>query len=436
MVDTKIRCVLGLQWGDEGKGKLVDSFMQTTDICCRFNGGSNAGHTIVADGKTYALHLLPSGILNKNAENYVGNGVVCHIKTLLAELDQFGEDYMDVLQRLNISDRCVIVLDLHQIVDTIMEGLLSEEAKIGTTKRGIGPAYASKITRRSVRFTDLAQPEVFTQRVKEMYSDYMSHYGETEIGKEAFKDYDVEEEINRHLTEYYPLIKNRIVSNLYLREKMSSGKSILAEGANAVMLDIDHGTYPYVTSSSVISGGVCTGLGIAPSYVGDVVGVVKAYTTRVGCGPFPTELECEVGQALRDVGHEFGATTGRPRRCGWLDLPLLQYSCFLNGVAQINLTKVDVLDQFKELKVCTSYKNKKTGDIMPKGYFPPSTDEIANIEPVYITVPGWNTDISKITSYDELPQACKDYIVLIEKELEVTVNWIGTGPARDALILR
>jgi len=435
-MQSKIKCVLGLQWGDEGKGKLVDSFMQNTDICCRFNGGSNAGHTIVADGKTYALHLLPSGILNKNAENYIGNGVVCHIKTLLAELDQFGEDSMNVLQRLNISDRCTIVLDLHQIVDGIMEALLSDENKIGTTKRGIGPSYASKINRTSVRFTDLAHPEVFTQRVKAMYDSYMSHYGDLKVAKEAFKNYDIDEEIDRHLNEYYPLIKNRIVSNLYLQEKLSSGQTILAEGANAVMLDIDHGTYPYVTSSSVISGGVCTGLGVSPSVVGDVIGVVKAYTTRVGSGPMPTELECEVGQALRDVGREYGATTGRPRRCGWLDLPLLRYSCFLNGVCQINLTKLDVLDQFKEIKICTSYKNKKTGEIMPKGYFPPSTGEIELIEPVYITVPGWNTDISNIGCFEDLPDACKDYILLIEKELGVTVHWIGTGPGRDALIFK
>eukprot|EP00915_Cephaloidophora_sp_WS-2016_P003135 GHVH01004225.1.p1 GENE.GHVH01004225.1~~GHVH01004225.1.p1 ORF type:complete len:331 (+),score=42.11 GHVH01004225.1:843-1835(+) len=323
---SSISAVMGLQWGDEGKGKLVDILMQDTNVCCRFNGGSNAGHTIVANGKKYALHLLPSGVLNTKATNVLGNGVVCHLKTFFQELEQFGQSQQEVLGRIRISNRATLVLDLHQIIDAIIEASLSDSDRIGTTKRGIGPAYASKISRTSIRVVDLQSADIFAYKVRQMYKEYMRMYGQLPVGVQMLGKYDVEEEISRHLNEYLPRMKGVIVdTHSFLFDEMEKGSSILAEGANAVMLDIDHGTYPYVTSSSTTSGGICTGLGVPPTAIENVYGVVKAYTSRVGEGPFPTELLNADGDKLRETGHEYGTTTGRPRRCGWLDLVQLKY---------------------------------------------------------------------------------------------------------------
>jgi len=421
-----IDVVLGAQWGDEGKGKLVDMLSQEYDVCARVAGGSNAGHTIVVDGVKYKFHLLPSGILNPDAIGVVGNGVVVHLPSFLTEIDGLAKEGVKHEGRIFISDRAHLVFDFHQVVDGSLEARLGRN-KIGTTKKGIGPAYASKISRNGVRVGDLRDWDYFEERFRALAEHHMRSYQGLEI--------DVEEQLA-----YYKKIAPRILEMTcdtieLTNQKYKEGKRILVEGANAAMLDIDFGTYPYVTSSNPSVGSVLTGLGVSPKKLGGIYGTVKAYCTRVGEGPFPTELNVLVGEGshLATVGHEFGTTTGRPRRCGWLDLPQLKYSITLNGYTSINLTKLDVLSGLKEIPLGVAYKSKE-GKILDT--MPASLKQLEDVEVQYEIMPGWKEDISNCRSFDDLPENCKNYVLRIENILGVPIRWIGTGPNRLDVIDR
>lgn len=424
--NSKFAVVLGAQWGDEGKGKLVDILAQDVDMCVRFNGGANAGHTLVVDGKKYAFHLLPCGMINRGCTNLIGNGVVVHIPTMLKELEQLQEFDPNALKRLLISSRAHVLFDSHRAVDGMMEAEKNSKA-IGTTKRGIGPCYATKCDRNGLRFSDLINLDTLDQKIHDLIRFQKLHYAS------AMLNVDVNAEVKRY-REFGVLLRSNIVDGVsYLHKEIDSGKKILCEGANAALLDIDFGTYPYVTSSSTAIGGVCTGLGVSPKQIDCVIGVVKAYTTRVGHGPFPTELNDDNGQRLRDIGHEYGTTTGRPRRCGWLDIPMIRYSHRLNGYDSINVTKLDVLTGLKEVKMCVAYK---IGDrVLPDGYMPASLEQLQQVEPVYITMPGWSEDISQCTSFEQLPPNAKKYVLRLQNECKVPVSWIGVGPDRSAMFI-
>jgi adenylosuccinate synthase len=417
-----IDVVLGGQWGDEGKGKLVDILSQSYDVCARVAGGSNAGHTIVVDGKKYKFHLLPSGVLNPKATCVIGNGVVIHTPSFLNELDNLESMDVDYKGRVLISDRAHMVFDFHQEVDGITETKLGRN-KIGTTKKGIGPAYASKISRNGIRIGDLQNWEYFEQRFRTLASATVMAYPGLEI--------DVEEQLA-----YYKSIKERVNSMTvdtiqYTNEAYHNGQKILIEGANATMLDIDFGTYPYVTSSNPSIGSVLTGLGVSPKKVSGIYGTVKAYCTRVGEGPFPTELipkgtpEC-IGTHLGTVGAEFGTTTGRQRRCGWLDIPQMQYSCLINGFTAINLTKLDVLTGLEEIKIGVAYKYE--GKYLKS--MPACLKSYSEAEVEYETLPGWKEDISNCKNFEDLPENAQKYVLRVQELLGVPIRWVGVGPGR------
>mmetsp|Transcript_12135 Transcript_12135/g.28790 ORF Transcript_12135/g.28790 Transcript_12135/m.28790 type:complete len:607 (-) Transcript_12135:143-1963(-) len=422
----KIDVVLGAQWGDEGKGKLVDMLSQTYDVCARVAGGSNAGHTIVVDGVKYKFHLLPSGILNPDAIGIVGNGVVVHLPSFLKELDGLSAAGVQHNGRVFISDRAHLVFDFHQTVDGSLEARLGRN-KIGTTKKGIGPAYASKISRNGVRVGDLRDWDYFEQRFRALAEHHMRSYEGLEI--------DVEGQLA-----FYKSIAPRVLEMTcdtieLTNQKYKEGKKILVEGANAAMLDIDFGTYPYVTSSNPSVGSVMTGLGVSPKKLGGIYGTVKAYCTRVGEGPFPTELNVLVGEGshLATVGHEFGTTTGRPRRCGWLDMPQLKFSITINGYTSINLTKLDVLSGLKEIPLGVAYKSKDGSylDTMPA-----NLKQLKDVEVEYEVMPGWNEDITKCRRFEDLPVNCQKYVLRIEAICGVPIRWIGVGPNRLDVIDR
>ncbi|EGR29579.1 hypothetical protein IMG5_152900 [Ichthyophthirius multifiliis] len=419
-LNSKVCVIVGSQWGDEGKGKLVDILAGKYDVCARYNGGANAGHTIIVNGVKYPFHLLPCGILYPQTLNLLGNGTVIHLQTMFDELKQLDRDKICYKGRLMLSDRAHLVTSLSIAADSKNEEQ-SKNQFLGTTKRGIGPTYASKMNRYGLRIGDLKNWDTFQQKY-----NYL---------QQKFKDFDIQPQQDE-LKEFKQLrdrllSENMIVDSVYLLNKqMKEGKKILVEGANACLLDIDFGTYPYVTSSSTSVGGVCTGLGIPPQNIQTVVGIVKAYTTRVGEGPFPTELQDENGEHFRKVGREFGTTTGRPRRCGWLDIPLLRYSNMINKFSSINITKLDVLDQMDQIKIATKYLI----DGKEIGYMPSTIDELSQVQVEYIKLKGWKKDISKITTYRSLPKEAKEYIKTIEKLLKVPVSWIGTGPERESMI--
>ncbi|GJQ76411.1 hypothetical protein Trydic_g2127 [Trypoxylus dichotomus] len=426
-VPSKVTVILGAQWGDEGKGKVVDMLATDVDIVCRCQGGNNAGHTVVVDGSEYDFHLLPSGIINSKCKSVIGNGVVIHIPGLFDELSKNEEKGLrDWQQRLLISDRAHIVFDFHQQVD----GLQEEENTVkgtglGTTKKGIGPTYSSKATRNGLRIGDLLEDfQQFRKRFIALANMYQRMYPSLSV--------DIEAELERY-EQYAEKIRPLVTETVYfLYKSIREGKKILVEGANAAMLDIDFGTYPYVTSSNCSVGGVCTGLGLDPSSIGDVIGVVKAYTTRVGDGPFPTELHDEIGELLQTKGHEFGVTTKRKRRCGWLDFFLLQYTNMINGYTAICVTKLDILDTLKEIKLGVGYSvnGKKLES------FPSSAAQLAKVEVEYITMPGWQTCTESIRKFDDLPVNAKKYVEKIEEILEVPVKWIGVGKGRESIITR
>lgn len=418
-----IDVVLGGQWGDEGKGKLVDILSQEYDVCARVAGGSNAGHTIVVDGVKYKFHLLPSGVLNKKAICVIGNGVVIHLPSFLNELDTLKAMGVEYDGRVLISDRAHIVFDFHQEVDGISESRLGRN-KIGTTKKGIGPAYASKISRNGIRIGDLQNFEFFESRFRTLAEQTMAAHPPGTV------NIDVEGQLK-----YYKSIAERVNSMTvdsiqYTNDCYHAGKKVLVEGANATMLDIDFGTYPYVTSSNPSVGSVLTGLGVSPNKVKGIYGTVKAYCTRVGEGPFPTELDAEnpdsIGYHLGTVGAEYGTTTGRKRRCGWLDIPQMQYSVLINGFTAVNLTKLDVLTGLKEIELGVKYvHNGKVLNSMPA-----CLKTLSECEVQYETLPGWTEDISNCKKFEDLPENAQRYVLRVQELLGVPVRWIGVGPNR------
>ncbi|KAK7029793.1 Adenylosuccinate synthetase [Favolaschia claudopus] len=423
-----VTVVLGSQWGDEGKGKLVDILAADADVCARCAGGNNAGHTIVVPingvRTTFAFHLLPSGLVNPACIGLIGNGVVVHVPSFFAELDALEAQGLNCTGRLFVSDRAHLVFDFHQIVDGLKEVELGGSS-IGTTKRGIGPAYSGKASRSGLRVHHLFDQAAFAEKFRKVVENRFKRYGHFE--------YDTEGEILRYQALAERLRPYVIDSVVYIHKALAERKRILVEGANAAMLDLDFGTYPFVTSSATTVGGVCTGLGLPPRAIGRAIGVVKAYTTRVGGGPFPTEQLNATGEQLQSVGHEFGATTGRVRRCGWLDLVVLRHSCLVNGYDVLNLTKLDVLDGLKEIQVAVAYKGK---DGVPLAGFPADLGVLAEVEVEYVTLSGWETSIAHARKYEELPEKCRAYVEFIEEFLKVPVGWIGVGPERDAMLTK
>ncbi|CCE89398.1 adenylosuccinate synthase TDEL_0A00660 [Torulaspora delbrueckii] len=427
-----VNVVLGSQWGDEGKGKLVDLLVGHYDLVARCAGGNNAGHTIVVDGVKYDFHMLPSGLVNPGCQNLLGNGVVIHVPSFFKELEDLeAKGLKDARGRLFISSRAHLVFDFHQRTDKLRELELSGRAKdgknIGTTGKGIGPTYSTKASRSGIRVHHLVNDN------PESWDEFVTKYRrllETRRQRYGDFDYDAEEELARfkkYKEELKPFVVDSVV---FMHKAIEAKKKILVEGANALMLDIDFGTYPFVTSSNTGIGGVVTGLGIPPRTIDEVYGVVKAYTTRVGEGPFPTEQLNEFGEKLQEIGAEFGVTTGRKRRCGWLDLVILKYSTLINGYTSLNITKLDVLDTFKEIPIGISYSiNGKKLDL-----FPEDLTTLGKVEVEYVTLPGWNQDITKIKNYDDLPENAKKYLSYIEDFVGVPIEWVGTGPSRDSML--
>jgi adenylosuccinate synthase len=422
-----VKVIVGAQWGDEGKGKIVDLLSANADIVARFQGGANAGHTIVIDDKKYVLHLIPSGILNPTTKCVIGNGVVIDPVALMEEIEMLKSHNIDVTGRLFISHKAHLIMPYHKMMDTVRESHNSDKS-IGTTGRGIGPAYIDKAKRTGIRIVDLLDRKDFEEKLRYNISEYnevlTKIYGHEELDVDSIVEKYIEFDklIDPYVTDISTLLNNNIIE----------GKEILVEGAQGALLDLDHGTYPFVTSSNPTSGGACTGLGIPPTKVDEIIGIVKAYTTRVGNGPFPTQLDDEIGKHLATVGHEFGATTGRPRRCGWLDLFALKYSVMINGISNIALTKLDVLDKLNEIKVCVGYTIN--GKVLNS--FPVDMQKFNNIELVYKTFKGWNTDTSNFKSYDEFPIEVKNYIDFIEDFTGAKISLISVSPDRNDTIVR
>jgi len=418
--------LLGLQWGDEGKGKIVDVLTKNYDIIARFQGGPNAGHTLEFDGIKHVLHTIPSGIFHKNAMNVVGNGVVIDPVIFKKELDALAKYDIDLKSKLLISRKAHLILPTHRLLDAASE-TAKGKAKIGSTLKGIGPTYMDKTGRNGMRIGDLELSDW-----KEKYRALANKH-EAMIG---FYNVDIQYNLKELEAEFFNSIKTLkeltfIDSEEYLYQAQKSGKKILAEGAQGSLLDIDFGTYPFVTSSNTTAAGACTGLGVAPNQIGNVKGIFKAYTTRVGSGPFPTELFDEDGETMGRVGNEFGATTGRPRRCGWLDLVALKYAVHINGVTELMMMKGDVLSGFKKLKVCTAYNYK--GETIAHL---PYNIEAQNVTPIYTEMKGWSQDLTKMTKVEELPANLNAYIDFLEKELEVPIKIVSVGPDRTQTIHR
>ncbi|MBZ9631333.1 adenylosuccinate synthase [Salegentibacter sp. LM13S] len=418
--------LLGLQWGDEGKGKIVDVLTSKYDIIARFQGGPNAGHTLEFDGQKHVLHTIPSGIFHDETINLVGNGVVIDPVIFKKELDNLSKHNIDYISKLLISRKAHLILPTHRLLDAASEASKGK-AKIGSTLKGIGPTYMDKTGRNGIRVGDLE-----LENWKEKYRTLADKH-EKMI---KFYDVDVQYDLAELEKEFFNAIKTLksltfIDSEAYLHEAQKEGKTILAEGAQGSLLDIDFGTYPFVTSSTTTAAGACTGLGVAPNKIGEAYGIFKAYTTRVGSGPFPTELFDEDGETMGRVGNEFGATTGRARRCGWLDLVALKYAVQVNGITQLIMMKGDVLSGFKTLKVCTAY-NYKGKEI----HHLPYNIEPENVTPVYTEIKGWAADLTGMTKADELPKELIDYVEFLEKELEIPIKVVSVGPDRKQTIER
>ena len=409
--------IVGLQWGDEGKGKIVDLVAKDYDIVIRSQGGHNAGHTVVVDGKKYALHLLPSGVLNPNAMNIIGNGVVVYPKQLIKEINEFDHN---IKKKLLISDKAHMILDHHIAIDKAREKLRGKNA-IGTTGRGIGPAYADKIARVGVRMGELKDIDKLMEKLSHYYEMNKGYFEYLGIEIPDMKDLRKELEFYRD-----ELIENITDTTKYLWDNMD--KNMLLEGAQATLLDIDHGTYPYVTSSNTIASGALTGSGLPPKALNKVIGIAKAYTTRVGNGPFPTEDLGEDGNIIREQGAEFGTTTGRPRRCGWFDIVAAKYAINLNGCDEVAIMKLDVLDGFDKVKVCVEYK--RNGEKLD--YFPSDLDEI---KPVYVELDGWSGS-KGVTKWNDLPDNAKKYIEFLEDKIGCNIKYISTGADRNSTIIR
>ena len=418
MVDV----ILGLQWGDEGKGKIVDFFAKDYDVVARFQGGPNAGHTLYVDDKKIVLHQIPSGIFHEDKVNLIGNGVVLDAITLRKECEAVAAMGTNYKKNLFISERTHLILPTHRALDKASE-LAKGAEKIGSTLKGIGPAYMDKTGRNGLRVGDLLNGNFKTQ-----YEKLRQKH------RQLLDNYNFQEDIHAWEEEFFDALEflkelNIVNGEYFINEKISSGKKVLAEGAQGSMLDIDFGTYPFVTGSNTTTAGVCSGLGIAPQKIKEVIGITKAYCTRVGSGPFPTELTDATGDFLRNTGNEFGSTTGRPRRCGWIDLVALRFACMINGITQIVMTKADILDTLEELKVCVAYNvnGKEVTNI-------PFQMSGMDIDPVYQSLEGWNTDITGVKSFTNMSPKMGDYIDYINKYLRVPVNYISTGPGRDQLV--
>lgn len=421
----QVLVVLGAQWGDEGKGKLIDLLTANFDILARAAGGANAGHTIVVNSTKYAFHLLPSGLLNAHATALIGNGVVLHVPKLLKEISDLENKGVSVDGRLFLSDRTHLLFDFHQIVDGLRE-VERGNAKIGTTGRGIGPCYSSKANRTNLRVSDLRHFRSFPASFRRSLASKHKRFHNF--------NYKVRDEIARYY-QYAKTLEPMVTDSVSTLTKAVNGgtHAVLVEGANAALLDIDFGTYPFVTSSNCTVGGVCTGLGIPPRSIQDVVGVVKAYTTRVGQGPFPTELDDDLGKILQVEGHEYGTTTERPRRCGWLDTFILNYTHAINGYSEICLTKLDVLSHFETIKIGIAYNVR--GKKMT--YYPSSLKVLEEADVEYIEMEGWKPiDISNVRHFDDLPPQAQAYVLKIEQIVNVPITSIGVGPGRDAMIMR
>ncbi|XP_027067185.2 adenylosuccinate synthetase 2, chloroplastic [Coffea arabica] len=425
---SQVSGVLGCQWGDEGKGKLVDILAEHFDVVARCQGGANAGHTIYnSEGKKFALHLIPSGILNEEPLCVIGNGVVVHLPGFFKEIDSLESNGVSCKGRILVSDRAHLLFDFHQVVDELREAELAKSF-IGTTRRGIGPCYSSKVIRNGIRVCDLRHMDTFPQKLDLLLSDAASRFQGFNYGPDMLR-----EEVERY-KRFAERLEPFVADTVHvMNEAISQKKKILVEGGQATMLDIDFGTYPFVTSSSPSAGGICTGLGIAPRAVGDLIGVVKAYTTRVGSGPFPTEILGKGGDLLRFAGQEFGTTTGRPRRCGWLDIVALRYCCQINGFSSLNLTKLDVLSDLPEIQLGVSYGQI---DGAPIKSFPADLRVLEQVKVEYEVLPGWQCDISSIRNYSDLPKAARQYVERIEELVGVPIHYIGVGPGRDALIYK
>jgi adenylosuccinate synthase len=442
----KVDVLLGLQWGDEGKGKLVDFITPNYDIIARFQGGANAGHTLIFDGKKYVLHLIPSGIFRNNCINIIGAGVVIDPIALVEEIKTLEEIGVDVRSKLKISKRAHLILPTHRLLDKASE-LAKGDAKIGSTLKGIGPTYMDKTGRNGLRVGDLSfNGDLPSKQLIDKYviltnkhfdilnqNEHFINWSTTEF---STKKYDSTDRFKSEETKWFESIEflksfDFIDSEYYINKALKERKTVLAEGAQGSLLDVDYGTYPFVTSSNTTVSGVCSGLGVPPHAIGNVTGIFKAYTTRVGSGPFPTELDNEVGEKMRKIGSEFGATTGRPRRCGWLDLPALKYACMINGVTELNIMKLDILSEFNSIKVCVGYNvdGEFYKDTIP-------FDVSVPIEPIYVELKGWNKDISDCKVFEELPKEAKDYIAFIQLETNVPITRVSVGPDRLQTIMR
>ena len=422
MTKGKVDALLGIVFGDEGKGKVVDVFTPRYDIVARFAGGPNAGHTIIFEGKKFVLRSIPSGIFDEGKLNIIGNGCVIAPDLFMAEARELEEAGYSLKDRLHISKRAHLILPTHRVLDRAYEAAKGKN-KVGTTGKGIGPTYSEKASRTGLRVGDIL--EDFEQKYRQLKARHMQILSDLH-----YTDFDITEEEERWLqgVEYmrqYPLADTEIEINKALRE----GKNVLAEGAQGTLLDIDHGTYPFVSSSSTVSGGVCTGLGVAPNSIGEIFGIFKAYSTRVGSGPFPVELFDETGDRIREIGHEYGAVTGRNRRCGWLDLVALRYAIMLNGVTQLIMMKSDVLDTFDRIQVCVAYEK----DGIQTTDMPYDTE---GWRAVYRTLPGWKTDLTRVNDEAQFPPQLKDYIAYIERETETPITIVSVGPDRAQTIER
>jgi len=417
--------VVGTQWGDEGKGKLTDLLAREMDMVVRYQGGHNAGHRIVVNGEAFALQLVPSGILYEHITPMIGNGVVVDPAVLLAELDALNAKGVDT-SRLVVSGNAHLIMPYHQELDRVTERFLGKNA-LGTTKRGIGPAYADKATRVGIRVQDLFDPKIFRQKLdvvlKEKNAILAKVYNRLPLSADDIAD--------RYLNEYAARIESMVGDTVGLvHDALDAGRHVLLEGAQATFLDLDHGTYPFVTSSNPVAGGACTGAGVGPRYIDEVIGIAKAYVTRVGSGPFPTELTDEIGDTLVDRGHEYGVNTGRRRRPGWFDAVMMRQAVRLNSLSEVALTKLDVLDTFDTVKVCVAYEANGERFTHP----PYHQSVFHQVTPVYEELPGWKTDISHATEIDDLPQAARDYVHFLAGQIGVPVRLVGVGPGREQFV--
>jgi len=420
----KVDVLLGLQWGDEGKGKVVDVLTPDYDVIARFQGGPNAGHTLEFDGIKHVLHTIPSGIFHSNKINVVGNGVVIDPIIFMKEIKALEEMGVAINERMVISRKAHLILPTHRLLDAASEQAKGKQ-KIGSTLKGIGPTYMDKTGRNGLRIGDVETPN-FKEKYDQLKKKHL----------QLLDQYSFEYELEEMEEEWMKCIESfkqfsLVDSEHFVNRERKNGKRVLAEGAQGTLLDIDFGSYPFVTSSNTITAGACTGLGVAPNQIGEVYGIFKAYCTRVGSGPFPSELEDEIGERMRKAGHEFGATTGRPRRCGWLDLPALKYACMINGVTQLIMTKADVLSEFETIKVCTKYLHRgEEIDYLP-------FDVIGgDLSPVYEEMEGWSEDLTGLGSIEEIPTTLNSYIEYLERHLEIPITIVSVGPDRNQTLVR